>query len=141
MATPLEIRPGLVLPPDELEVSFARSGGPGGQNVNKVESKVVLRFAIPGSRVLSAAERERLLVALRPRLTNAGEIVIHADRFRDRSRNLEDARNRLVHELLSGLFVPKTRRKTRPTRGSTKRRIETKRRRSDIKRTRRGSDE
>ena len=125
------------IPPDELRVSFARSGGPGGQNVNKVESKVVLRFSVAKSAQLRQDDRERIRARLGSRLTAGGELVIHASSHRQRARNLEDARERLAAALRAALAPRKARRKTRPTRASVERRIEQKRRRSDTKRSRR----
>ena len=138
---PLRVNPGLVLPADELRIEFARSGGPGGQNVNKVETKVILRFSIPGSRALEERQKERLRTALSSRITLAGEIVVRADRFRDRARNVEDARERLAALLAKALILPKIRRPSRPSRGSVARRLDSKRKRSITKRERGGGYE
>lgn len=136
---PLSIRPGLELPARELRYEYARSGGPGGQNVNKVETKVLLRFAALSSPTLPEAARSAIRRKLSARLTSDGEILIHAARFRERERNVEDARERLAALLRSALAEPRARRATRPTRGSQERRRATKSRRADIKRGRRGA--
>lgn len=133
---PLRVNAGLVLPSDDLRIQFARSGGPGGQNVNKVETKVVLRFSIPRSRALEERHRERLRIVLASRITTSGEIIVRADRFRDRARNIEDARERLAALLERALIVPKVRRPSRPSRGSVARRLDSKRKRSITKRER-----
>jgi len=137
---PLCVRPGFVIPPDELDIRFARSGGPGGQNVNKVETKVDLRFRPGASRVLDETLRARLLARLGGRLTAEGELIVVSTTYRDRARNIEDARERLATELREALKVQKSRRATKPTRGSDRRRLETKKRRSDTKRGRAGDD-
>jgi len=137
---PLFVRPGFVIPPDDLDVRFARSGGPGGQNVNKVETKVDLRFRPGASRVIDETVRARLLARLGGRLTAEGELIVVSTTYRDRARNIEDARERLATELREALKVQKSRRATKPTRGSDRRRLETKKRRSDTKRGRRGDD-
>lgn len=132
----LQVTSRLIIPADELQVSFARSGGPGGQNVNKVASKAVLRFSIRDSQVLSEGQRHLLLQRLSSKLVGDGELVIHASNHREQARNVEDARERLASTLREGLTVPKKRKKTRPTKGSQRRRLEGKRRRSQIKKDR-----
>lgn len=133
----LRVTNRLVLPADELQVSFARSGGPGGQNVNKVASKAVLRFSIRESQALSEGQRLLLLQRLAPKLVGNGELVIHASRHREQARNVEDARERLAETLREGLTVPKKRKRTRPTKGSQRRRLDAKKRRGDLKKDRR----
>lgn len=137
-AEPLFVRPGLVIPAEELDVRFARAGGPGGQNVNKVETKVDLRYRPATSRVLTDDQRARILARLGGRLTLEGELIVVSTTYRDRARNVEDARAKLAGELRDALHVVKARRPTKPTRGSDRRRLESKRRRSDTKRERRG---
>ncbi len=137
---PLVVRPGLVIPADELDVRYSRASGPGGQHVNKVESRVDLRFRPDASRSLAPEVREALIARLGPRLTAAGEIVVVAARYRDRLRNVEDARMRLALLIRDALRPRKKRRPTAPTRGSERRRLEAKKRRSETKRRRRGED-
>lgn len=137
----LPVTSRLTIPADELQVQFARSGGPGGQNVNKVASKAVLRFSVRDSRALSDGQRHLLLQRLGSKLVGEGELVIHASRHREQSRNLEDARERLAETLREALTVVKKRKQTRPTRGSQRRRLESKRRRSQTKSDRRRNHE
>lgn len=132
----LEILPGLSLPPEELSFTAARSGGPGGQNVNKVASKVLLSFDVSASPSLSEAQRARILERLAPRITKDGLLRVQASNHREQARNLEDARERLRALLAAALERPRSRRPTRPTRGSRERRLGAKRRRSEVKRQR-----
>lgn len=138
---PLRVDPRLTLPPEDLRVSFSRSGGPGGQNVNKVETKVILAFQFEASRALTSDQRARLREKLGHRITAQGEIQVQAERYRSRERNLTDARERMALLLATALTRPKPRRATRPTAGSGRRRLEGKRQRSEIKRGRRSRDE
>jgi ribosome-associated protein len=136
----LEVRPGLILPEEELSLSFTHAGGPGGQNVNKVATRATLRFSVADSRVLSDADRTRLLERLKSRLTRTGEIVLHASSHREQRRNGREARARLVKILVAALAEKKTRRSTRPTRSSRERRLAEKRRRAEKKRLRGGGE-
>jgi ribosome-associated protein len=129
------------IPAHEIGVEFTRSGGPGGQNVNKVETAVRLRFAPAQSTAFSELERERLLAKLGPKLTSAGEILIKSSEHSSREQNLQAARARLAALLLAGLRREKTRRPTRPTRGSQQRRLASKRAHQEKKQRRRGDNE
>ena len=134
---PLRINSRLILPPGELHASFSRSGGPGGQNVNKVATRVQLRFSVLESLSLGERRRARLMRQLESRLTRGGEVVVHASSHRERGRNLEEARQRLAALLRTGLQVPKRRKATKPTRASKRKRLDAKRKRGDLKRSRR----
>jgi ribosome-associated protein len=136
----LAIDADLQIPEDELVERFVRSAGPGGQNVNKVASAVELRFDVTASRVLPDAVRARLLARRDRRLTDAGVLVIQANRFRDQGKNREDARMRLADLVRAAQIVPKRRIATRPTRASKERRIDAKKTRSAIKRNRGGGN-
>jgi ribosome-associated protein len=126
----------LAIPEDELTERFVRAAGPGGQNVNKVASAVELRFDVARSRALPDAVRARLLARRDRRLTADGVLVIQANRFRDQAKNRDDARARLAALIEAAQHVPKRRIATKPTRASNERRIESKKSRSTIKRTR-----
>jgi len=132
----LRLGPDLFIPGDELQLDYSRSGGPGGQNVNKVESKVTLRYDVRRSRCLTEDQRLLLIEKLAGRLTKEGELVLHASTYRERPRNVTAARERLL-EILTTALTPRTPRKeTRPTRASRRRRVEGKRKRSEVKRGR-----
>jgi ribosome-associated protein len=129
----LHVAPHIVIPDSELELSFARSGGPGGQNVNKVSSKVLLRWRPANSAALSPELKFRLLEMLRGRLTKEGDLLIVSQRHRDQPRNIEDCQEKLRALILAGIRRPTIRRPTKPTRGAKERRHQQKRRRSQTK--------
>jgi len=133
----LEITPTLKIPEAELRLSFARSSGPGGQNVNKVSSKAILHFDVLTSPSLPPGVRERFMSSYKSRLTTGGEIVIHSEEFRDQPKNIEACRRKLRDLILAVLKPPKRRRATKPTRGSKVRRLKEKKSRSQIKEGRR----
>jgi ribosome-associated protein len=127
----------LQIPLAEFEITFARSSGPGGQNVNKVNSKAVLRWAVRGSRSLPEPVRERFLQKFGNRLTTEGELLVTSQRFRDAPRNSQDCLEKLRTMLLGVVHAPKRRRATRPTKGSVERRLQGKRRQSAARQERR----
>lgn len=134
------VSPRLTIPAGELATSFARSGGPGGQNVNKVASKVELRWNPTTSGALGEADRHWLVSKLANRLTGDGTLIVTSTATRDQIKNREDAASKLALIVRSALERPKARRATKPSRASKRRRVEAKRHRSEIKRNRRGDD-
>ena len=133
----LEVTPTFRIPEAELRLSFARSSGPGGQNVNKVASKAILHFDVRTSPSIPPGVRERFLTTYASRITNAGEIVIHSEEFRDQPKNTQACYEKLREMLLSVWRPPKRRRPTKPTRGSKVRRLKEKKSRSEVKAGRR----
>jgi ribosome-associated protein len=136
MSEPLEIKPDLTLPAADLLVAAVRSSGPGGQNVNKVASKIELRFDLAGTAALDGAVKERLRALARNRLDAEGRILIISQKTRDQQKNLEDAREKLKALVLEALTPPKPRRPTRPGRGAIERRLTEKRVQAQRKRRR-----
>ena len=134
----LRVDSRVVVAGSELEVRTSRSSGPGGQHVNKTETAVELRLDVGPSRSLSNNDKERVFAALGPRLAGADStLIVRASSHRSQRRNLEEARERMAALLARALAPRKARRATKPTRGSQQRRLDAKRRRSDIKRQRR----
>lgn len=131
----LEITPALHLDERELQLSFIRSAGPGGQNVNKVATAVQLRFSIPSSS-LPDEVKTRLRHLGGKRVTQDGVLIIEARTFRTQEQNREEALRRFVHLVRKAAERPKPRTPTRPTRASQQKRLDQKKRRGDVKRTR-----
>ncbi len=126
----------LEIPVGEYTLSFVRSPGPGGQNVNKVATACELRFMVAATTLLDDAGRQRLRLLAGRRLTLLDEIVLEAHRHRSREANRRDAIGRLADLIERAREVPKIRKPTRPTRGARARRLEGKRQRKDTKRLR-----
>jgi len=127
MARPLIVNEKIRILGKEIFLSFARSAGPGGQNVNKVNSKAVLRWNVAASPSLSEAVKARFLHRFASRINQAGELVLASDRYRDQPRNVADCYDRLRHLILTVLVAPHPRVKTRPSRSSVERRLQEKR--------------
>ena len=130
---PLVLTPAISIPDEELEWKFIRASGPGGQNVNKVSSAVQLRFLLPQNTSLPVAARNRLRRLAGQKINDDGTILISARSERSQEQNRREALERLAELLHSALVEPKIRKKTRPTKASKERRIDTKKRRSDTK--------
>ncbi len=128
---------GGIIPDDELEWKFIRSSGPGGQNVNKVASAVQLRFLLPANTNLPGPVKHRLRRLAGGRLVDDGSILITARTARSQEQNRRDALGRLEALIRAAMIEPKVRKKTRPTRASKERRIESKKRRAGTKQRRR----
>lgn len=127
----------IIVPDAELEWRVARSGGPGGQHVNTTESKAELRWNIAESAVLTETQRQRLIERLSARLTSDGTLILHGSQYRSQYRNRQAVVARFRAMVEAALAPPKTRRRTRPSRGARQRRLQDKRYRSEIKRSRR----
>jgi len=124
----------------DLEETFVTGSGPGGQNVNKVASAVLLRFNLAANTTLPEPVKTRLAALAGRRLTLEGVLNIQAEQYRDQPRNREDARERLFALIREAAIIPKIRRPTKPTKGSKTRRLEAKGRRGEIKKLRGSTD-
>ena len=138
MAEPIEVSATVVVPARAIQVKAVRSGGPGGQNVNKVASKVELRIDLERIEGLDEGARQRLRQAVRNQVDAEGSWIVLSSLTRDQLKNLEDARGKVTRAIEKALHVPKHRTPTRPTRGSQERRVDAKKRTAQIKQGRRG---
>ncbi len=132
----LTVTADIIIPETELEERFIRSSGPGGQNVNKVATAVQLRFDVLRSAALPEEVRDRVLHIARGRITDEGVLIIEARRHREQERNRRDARERLLAILRRALLPPTVRKSSRRTRASVLARLDAKRRRASVKRSR-----
>ena len=133
MTVSLHICDGLFLPVSEIEILATRSSGPGGQHANVTASRIEAVFDVQGSGVLSDAQKARISARVGPKVTAVAQDT------RSQSRNRELALHRLAQKLREALYVPPKRTKTKPTAGSKRRRLDDKRRRGEIKRSRRSN--
>ncbi|MFZ1614719.1 MAG: alternative ribosome rescue aminoacyl-tRNA hydrolase ArfB [Holophaga sp.] len=140
MPEPIPIAAGVQVPAEAISVKAVRSGGPGGQNVNKVSSKIELRIQLEAIQGLTPEALVRLRHAVRNRLDGEGRWMIISEKTRDQAKNLEDARAKAVQVIAAAMVPPTPRHATRPTRGSKLRRLDDKRQAGEKKRQRGGKD-
>ncbi|MCS6852469.1 MAG: aminoacyl-tRNA hydrolase [Gemmataceae bacterium] len=133
----VEIAETICIPESELHWTFVRAGGPGGQNVNKVASRAVLRWNVAGSPSLPDEVKARLVSSQRRRINQFGELILSSQRFRDQGRNVADCLEKLRTLIQRAAVPPKPRKPTRPTAGSREARLREKRWRSKRKEQRR----
>jgi ribosome-associated protein len=133
----LAVNDSIRIPDEEFEWSFVRSGGPGGQNVNKVASKAVLRWDLARSPSVPEDVKARLRAQQPGRITTEGELLVTSQRYRDQERNRMDCLDKLRVMLLQAATPPKRRKRTRPSPGAREARLRAKRRRSGVKSARR----
>ena len=134
----IAVTESVTIPDDELSWEYARSGGPGGQNVNKVASKATLRWALAASVAISADAKARLTAAHPSHLTAEGEFLVTSQEYRDQERNRQRCEEKLAAMVRAALTPPKPRKKTKPTKASQRRRLEDKKRQGQKKSTRKG---
>ena len=132
----IQITSTLSLDESEIQISFVQSSGPGGQNVNKVATAAQLRFDVAHSPSLPPDVRARLIKLAGKSITKEGWLVIDARRFRTQERNRQDALDRLTELIRAATYKPKKRRPTKPSRAAKRHRLESKRKRGEVKRLR-----
>jgi ribosome-associated protein len=136
MKEDLHLKNGIVIPAHELEMTTSRSSGPGGQNVNKTNSRVSIRWNLTHSHALTEEQKERLMAKIPSHITHHGDIIIHSSESRSQDQNRHAALKHLADLIVQGLFVPKIRMKTREPRGAKEARVEEKKHKGEIKRMR-----
>jgi len=136
----LEVNQRIQIPDSEFAFAFSRSGGPGGQNVNKVCSKAQLTWDVTRSQSIPGDVRERFLIRYRRRISKEGMLLITSQRYRDQARNIQDCLNKLAELLLNVSVAPTKRKATAPSKGARQRRLKEKHVQSDKKQARRRPD-
>lgn len=132
----IEITPTLSIDEKEVQESFVRSSGPGGQNVNKVSTAVQLRFDIRNSPSLPPEVKQRLIYLAGKRLSTSGILILTSQKYRTQEKNRQDALNRLIALIRQAAKKPKNRKKTKPSAAAKQERLDEKRRRSEVKKAR-----
>ena len=136
----LTVNEQIAIPLREFQFQFSRSGGPGGQNVNKLNTRVQLRWQVAKTDHLPQAVKERFLRKYHRRITTDGELIVTSQRFRDQGRNVADALNKLKELILAVAVAPKKRKPARISRRAKQRRLDNKKRQSDKKQMRKRID-
>lgn len=136
MKNDLPIKNGIVIPGYEIEVTASRAGGPGGQHVNKSDTRITVRWNVRETGALNEKQKERVLKNLQARLTSGGDLIIHHSSSRSQQQNKKNALMRLAREVRKALYVPKKRMKTRVPKAVKESRLRAKKHRGEIKKMR-----
>ncbi len=136
MRNDLEVKPGVVIPGSELEITTSRAGGPGGQHVNKTDSKITIRWNVFTTVALTEQQKSRVIQKLQAQLSSQGDLIIHSSQFRSQEQNKQEAFARLALEVSKALHIPKKRIPTKVSRAATQKRLDTKARTGGIKKMR-----
>lgn len=139
MSNDIFVQEGVIIPEHELDISTSRSGGAGGQHVNKTESKVTVRWNVRTSTAITDEQRQRIIQNLGSRLTEDGDFILHSSESRSQQHNRMAALKRLEKEIKKALYVPKKRMKTRVSKHAKEARLESKKHRGDVKKLRKVS--
>lgn len=139
MSNDIFVQEGVIVPEHELEITTSKSGGAGGQHVNKTESKITIRWNVKTSNAVTHEQKMRIIQNLGARLTEDGDFIIHSSESRSQQHNKIAALKRLEKEIKKALYVPKKRMKTRISKGAKESRLQDKKYRSSVKKLRSGS--
>lgn len=137
MSNDVFVQNGIIIPEHELEISTSRSGGAGGQHVNKTETRVSIRWNVKTTNALDEQQKNRALLNLQNKLTAEGDLIIHNSSSRSQQQNKENALHQLAQEIRKALYVPKKRMKTKVSKAKKEARLENKKRHSQVKKLRR----
>lgn len=136
MKTDLAVKSGIIIPSHELEITASRAGGPGGQHVNKTDSKITVRWNVPRTIALDIFQKDLVLKNLQHKLTTEGDLIVHYSASRSQHQNREMALKNLADEVRKALFVPKKRMATKASKAIKESRLQQKSQRSLIKKMR-----
>lgn len=139
MSNDIFVQQGIIIPEYELEVNTSRSGGAGGQHVNKTETRVTIRWNVKQTHALDEQQKVRVLQNLAHKLTADGDLIVHNSSSRSQQQNKENALSQLAQEIRKALYVPKKRMKTKVSKSTKEARLESKKRHSNVKKMRRKS--
>ena len=137
MKEDLPIKNGIVIPGYEIEIAASKAGGPGGQHVNKADTRITVRWNVNTTSALNEVQKERVLKNLQARLTTEGDLIVHSRASRSQQQNKKTALKILAQEVRKALHVPKKRMKTRTPKGVKEARLREKKRRGETKKMRR----
>ncbi len=140
MKDDIVIKNGVIIPAHELTITTSRAGGPGGQHVNKADTRITIRWNVKSTQALTEAQKQRVLDKLEPQLTDEGDLLVHNGSTRSQQQNKKLAMDQLKHKVKKALHVPKRRMKTRVPKAVKEKRLQEKKLRSELKKLRHKKD-